>query len=79
MGVEGNIENYRYYGDKVFGANPSGTIKIYGSLNGASTESDHQMVIATFETADEGGRRKRKNKKTQRRQRIRKTRKPKHY
>jgi hypothetical protein len=63
MGVEGNIENYRYYGDKVFGSMPStgvdGNIQIYppGRV-GASKESDHEMVIATFVSGAVGGRRR---------------------
>jgi len=63
MGVEGNIENYRYYGDKVFGFRPAdeadGNIQIYppGRI-GASKESDHEMVIATFVSVAAGGRRR---------------------
>lgn len=61
MGVEGNIENYRYYGDKVFGFRPTGdadgNIQIYPpGRAGASKESDHEMVIASFESAAAGGR-----------------------
>lgn len=49
MGDEGNIENYRYYGDKVFGANPATAIQIFPIGNkGPSQESDHEMVIAGF-------------------------------
>jgi hypothetical protein len=63
MGEEGNIENYRYYGDKVFGAKPLEDIQIYPpGRTGASKESDHEMVIATFETAISGGYRKKKAK-----------------
>ena len=53
MGVEGNIENYRYYGDKVFGARPITEIQIYNpnGKTGPSTESDHEMVFAGFEFA----------------------------
>jgi hypothetical protein len=71
MGVEGNIENYRYYGDKVFGSMPStdvdGNIQIYppGRV-GASKESDHEMVIATFVSAAAGGRRRSLRRKTKR-------------
>ena len=56
MGEEGNINNYRYYGDKVFGAYPKGNIKlfrnfIYHNKTGYySQESDHEMVISTFLT-----------------------------
>ena len=63
MGEEGNIENYRYYGDKVFGAKPIENIQMYPpGRRGASKESDHEMVIATFETAISGGYRKGKRK-----------------
>ena len=73
MGKEGDIENYRYYGDKVFGFRPSsdsdGNIQIYPpGRRGASKESDHEMVIATFVSGAEGGRRKRKTQKKQRKQ-----------
>lgn len=50
LGDEGNIENYRYYGDKVFGARPTIEIQIYNpnGPTGPSTESDHEMVFAGF-------------------------------
>lgn len=50
MGAEGNIENYRYYGDKVFGSRPTTDIQIYNPKGamGPSTESDHEMVFAGF-------------------------------
>lgn len=73
MGVEGDIENYRYYGDKVFGFKPSeaadGNIQIYPpGRRGPSQESDHEMVIATFKSAAAGGRRK-QSRKTRRKTR----------
>ena len=62
MGDEGNLGNYRYYGDKVFGATPSSDIMVYRPdvfKKAASQESDHEMVVATFTTAGSvGGRRK---------------------
>lgn len=61
LGEEGNIENYRYYADKVFGAEPSGDIHIFPEGRaGASTESDHEMVVAEFKIPDAtaGGRRR---------------------
>jgi hypothetical protein len=68
MGEEGNIENYRYYGDKVFGATPlegeGGNIQIYPpGRRGASQQSDHEMVIATFTSPTQGGRRSNKKKR----------------
>jgi len=79
MEIEGNIENYRYYGDKVFGANPVDNIQMYPSgRQGPSTESDHEMVIATFETVTTGGRNKNKQRKTQKKSR-RKSRKTRRY
>jgi hypothetical protein len=73
MGEEGNIENYRYYGDKVFGSKPSemadGNIQIYPpGRRGPSQESDHEMVIATFKSGAAGGRRK-QSRKTRRKTR----------
>jgi hypothetical protein len=61
MGHEGDINNYRYYGDKVFGGKPVGKIKIYrpksfvhkritNQSNHYSQESDHEMVIGIFKT-----------------------------
>jgi hypothetical protein len=61
MGSEGNIENYRYYGDKVFGAKPVSNIQMYPpGRTGASKESDHEMVMAEYEIpmGMEGGRRR---------------------
>jgi hypothetical protein len=58
MGQEGNIENYRYYADKIFGSNPAitngdRTLSLFPNedpnrLNKESTESDHEMVYGTF-------------------------------
>lgn len=49
---EGFVKNYRYRGDKVFGATPVGDIQIFDYENrlklGQSMESDHEMVFATF-------------------------------
>jgi hypothetical protein len=56
MGDEGNINNYKYYGDKVFGSYPKGNIKLfrnflyYNKTGYYSQESDHEMVISTFLT-----------------------------
>jgi len=65
LGEEGNIENYRYYSDKVFGAEPVGDIHIFPvDRKGASTESDHEMVVAEFKIPDAtaGGRRRSRRK-----------------
>ena len=59
MGQEGDIGNYRYYGDKVFGANPISNIVTMRKVNNVrsdlgntsySNESDHEMVVCTFLT-----------------------------
>ena len=59
MGQEGDIRNYRYYGDKVFGANPISNIVTMRKVNNVrgdlgntshSKESDHEMVVCTFLT-----------------------------
>ena len=78
MNEEGNIENYRYYADKVFGAFPVDTIRIFPEGRaGASTESDHEMVVAGFmlPAGSAGGRRKastrrRRHSKTHRRAKV---------
>ena len=53
----GDIANYRYYGDKIFGYEPDNehTLTIYPDynterINSPSKESDHEMVIGTFFT-----------------------------
>jgi hypothetical protein len=53
----GDIANYRYYGDKIFGYEPANepTLTIYPDynterINAPSKESDHEMVIGTFFT-----------------------------
>ena len=53
----GDIANYRYYGDKIFGYEPANepTLTIYPDynterINAPSKESDHEMVIGTFYT-----------------------------
>jgi hypothetical protein len=48
---DAKINNYFNRGDKVFGQNPSGNIEIYdfdSRRNNRSTESDHELVYATF-------------------------------
>jgi hypothetical protein len=48
---ESKIGMYRYRGDKVFGESPIGDIQIYKHderKNRVSTESDHELVFATF-------------------------------
>ena len=59
MGPEGDIRNYRYYGDKVFGANPLHNIttmkyidyiRPHISNTSHSEQSDHEMVVCTFLT-----------------------------
>ena len=72
----GNIKNYRYAGDKVFGLNPTEDIKIYKyeERQGlVSKESDHELVFATFDDAQAGGRRKVKKSRKQRKTRQNKT------
>jgi len=55
LGPEGNIENYRYTGDKVFGLRPSGPLVLFPpGRSGPSRESDHEMVIGMFEIPDGG-------------------------
>jgi len=71
LGSEGDIENYRMPGDKVFGAKPVSELTIFPSgRKGASVESDHEFVIGSFQLPVDGGRRR----KTRRRRRTRKTR-----
>ena len=67
MKEEGELTNYRYYGDKIFAANPITPITTYRPVYAlSSTQSDHEMVKATIEIgkAAEGGRRRRAAKKT---------------
>ena len=65
LGDRGSIENYRYAGDKVFGGNPISDLMIFESdkRKGVSTESDHELVFATFGDTMAGGRRKNKTRK----------------
>ena len=73
MDKEGDIEYYRYYGDKVFGTNPATAIQMFPSRTGPSHESDHEMVFAGFIIEEAvGGRRK---KQIRRRSSTRKLRK----
>ena len=61
LGDEGTIQNYRYYGDKVFGSTPVSNIQIFPpGRTGASKESDHEMVMAEYSIPMEGGYRKRR-------------------
>ena len=49
MGSEGDIRNYKYYGDKVFGYSPVGPLSLFPpGRTGPSTESDHEMVVGLF-------------------------------
>jgi hypothetical protein len=59
MGPEGDIRNYRYYGDKVFGQIPVTNIQTLRKVNNVrpdlwntshSKESDHEMVVCTFKS-----------------------------
>jgi hypothetical protein len=59
MGPEGDIPNYRYYGDKVFGQSPVTNIQTLRKVNNVrpdlwntshSKESDHEMVVCTFKS-----------------------------
>lgn len=50
LGSEGDLVNYRYTGDKVFGLNPLSPMTLFRPVSRtASQESDHEMVIATYE------------------------------
>lgn len=54
---ECKITNYRYKGDKVFGQKPDDTLTIqiykpHRNENEVSTESDHELVFALFNTPD---------------------------
>ena len=61
MGPEGDIQNYRYTGDKVFGEMPVSDIAIYPfGRAGASKESDHEAVAADFTDGQGGGYRRRR-------------------
>jgi hypothetical protein len=80
----GNIENYKYAGDKVFGISPQSGLAIYKyeeRRGKRSTESDHELVFATVGEATTpiagGKRRSRKTKQRSRKARRmnRKTRK----
>jgi len=54
LGSEGDLVNYRYTGDKVFGLNPRSPMTLFRPFDRvASQESDHEMVIATYEIPDE--------------------------
>ena len=54
LGSEGDLVNYRYTGDKVFGLNPRSPMTLFRPVSRtASQESDHEMVIATYEIPDE--------------------------
>ena len=65
MKEEGQLKNYRYYGDKIFAMNPKSSITIYRPDGTTiSTQSDHEMVTAEIEIDVQGGgyRKSRKSK-----------------
>jgi hypothetical protein len=78
MNGEGNLANYRYMGDKVFGEIPASDIRLFiqEPERIASKESDHEPVAAEFKTPSVmiGGRR-RVRKTLRRRNKNRKIRK----
>jgi hypothetical protein len=78
MGAEGNVGNYRYYGDYCFAANSGPLEKYPTGRTGPSTESDHEMVYMVVNGGPstqrqiydpstgknkEGGRRRRRTRK----------------
>ena len=74
MGDEGNVENYKYYGDYCFAANGGKLTKYPNMRNGPSNESDHEMVymivarhepreFASGVPVNKGGRRRRRTHK----------------
>ena len=67
LDARGAIKNYRYAGDKVFGRIPISDIEIYkqAERQGISTESDHELVYATFSLAAAGGGRRRSKSRRQ--------------
>lgn len=77
-GERGATKNYRYAGDKVFGFNPETHLAIYRpkkeGWDGISTESDHELVYASFNENTSGGRRKRKTRNAKSRSKKLKTR-----
>jgi hypothetical protein len=83
LGDRGAVKNYRYAGDKVFGLNPNSDIVIFSpqlmGWDGISTESDHELVYASFQEPEKEGGLKSggKNKKSKKRQRTIKRRKGK--
>ena len=70
IGDEGNLENYKFYGDYVFGFNPKTPILFYKPQNqdSVSIRSDHEMVYATFPIPSVAG----GGKKTRRKRRSHK-------
>ena len=77
-GQRGATKNYRYAGDKVFGFDPQSKLAIYRpekeGWDGISTESDHELVYASFGENASGGRRKRKTRNAKSRSKKLKTR-----
>jgi hypothetical protein len=71
MGERGLLENYRFTGDYVLGKNVVSGLKIYRppgfGADGYSTESDHEMVYATFSSEMSGGKKRRNKNRTKRR------------
>ena len=64
MKEEGKLRNYRYYGDKIFAANPVSPITIFRpDGTDSSTQSDHEMVIASINMEDMQGGGYRKSRK----------------
>ena len=78
MRAQGNIENYRYYGDYCFSAFGGPLLKYPNERTGPSSESDHEMVYMVVNPKPEsvsGGRRRRRTmKRSNKRRRVTKKR-----
>ncbi len=73
IGDRGNVNNYQFTGDYVFGLNVKTPIQIYEKPENFGFKSDHEMVFAIFTNGKkEGGKSKRKTKRKQRRSRKQK-------
>lgn len=80
MKEEGNIENYRYHADKVFGETPESPIRMFPNATptGPSTASDHEMVVATFQIPSSGGRSKKYRNKSRKTRKLKRRMHKKH-
>jgi hypothetical protein len=79
LGDRGKLSNYKFTGDYVLGANVVRPLSIWRPVpRDISLESDHEMVMATFETPYAGGRRKKTRRIKKRKNRKTKVRKPRY-